>query len=351
MAAVAADPAAAAVAEAAEDREIQNKAIPGLDDQWRQIENGESGRERSLRAGESWFLVEQRWYNQWEAYVQGGDQDASTFPGCINNAELFEDQINWRLKEGLLEGEDYVLLPAAAWRCLVSWYGIEHGQPPIERKVIELPDIQKVEVYPIELLLVQHSDMDAALTAQFSHSDSVDLVLRTAREQFLVEPQEDTRLWIKNAEGSLDRLCNTHVTLLDAAIETGQLVIMETRNKDGTWPSAQLRVMNSVSEEDEDFQGQPGICGLTNLGNTCFMNSALQCLSNVPQLTEYFLNNRYLEELNFRNPLGMKGELAEAYADLVKQAWSGYHRSIVPNVFKVFSCPPSLASSNSLTPS
>lgn len=61
----------------------------------------------------------------------------------------------------------------------------------------------------------------------------------------------------------------------------------------------------------------------------------LQCLSNVPQLTEYFLNNRYLEELNFRNPLGMKGELAEAYADLVKQTWSGYHRSIVPNVFKV----------------
>lgn len=34
--------------------------------------------------------MEQRWYKQWEVYVQGGDQDASTFPGCINNAELFE---------------------------------------------------------------------------------------------------------------------------------------------------------------------------------------------------------------------------------------------------------------------
>lgn len=65
----------------------------------------------------------------------------------------------------------------------------------------------------------------------------------------------------------------------------------------------------------------------------------LQCLSNVPQLTEYFLKNRYLEELNFCNPLGMKGEIAEAYADLVKQAWSGHHRSIVPHVFKVQLCP------------
>lgn len=67
----------------------------------------------------------------------------------------------------------------------------------------------------------------------------------------------------------------------------------------------------------------------------CLIHLPLQCLSNVPQLTEYFLKNRYLEELNFCNPLGMKGEIAEAYADLVKQAWSGHHRSIVPHVFKV----------------
>uniref|UniRef100_A0A8C9E9J6 Ubiquitin carboxyl-terminal hydrolase n=1 Tax=Phocoena sinus TaxID=42100 RepID=A0A8C9E9J6_PHOSS len=331
MAAVAESPAAAA---AAEDREPQRKAVPGLESQRRQIENGENGRGHPLRAGESWFLVEQHWYKQWEVYVQGGDQDPSTFPGCINNAELFEDQVNWRLKKGLVEGEDYVLLPAAAWHYLVNWYGLEHGQPPIERKVVELSSIQKVEVYPVELLLLQHSDMDTAHTAQFSHTDSVDLVLRTAQEQFLVSPQEETRLWIKNAEGSFERLCNTRVTVLDAALKTGQVVIMETRNKDGTWPSAQLPAMSSASEEDEDFQGQPGICGLTNLGNTCFMNSALQCLSNVPQLTNYFLKNRYLEELNFCNPLGMKGEIAEAYADLVKQAWSGHHRSIVPHVFK-----------------
>ncbi|KAG7242013.1 hypothetical protein INR49_024623, partial [Caranx melampygus] len=47
------------------------------------------------------------------------------------------------------------------------------------------------------------------------------------------------------------------------------------------------------------------------------------CLSNTPPLTEYFLQSSYLEELNFTNPLGMKGEIAEAYADVIKQMWSG----------------------------
>lgn len=44
---------------------------------------------------------------------------------------------------------------------------------PLPSQVIELPGIRKVEVYPIELLLVQHSDMETALTIQFSYTDSV----------------------------------------------------------------------------------------------------------------------------------------------------------------------------------
>ncbi|XP_061470411.1 ubiquitin carboxyl-terminal hydrolase 11 [Rhineura floridana] len=311
--------------------------LPGLEAQRRQVEGegpGQLGRERPLRAGEKWYLLENHWYKQWKAYVESGDQNSSSFPGRINNSELFEDLELCRLKDRLVEHEEYVLVPEEVWNKLVSWYGIEHDQPAIERKVVDLPSMQKVEVYLVELHLCQHSDMDNPVMVQFSRMDVIEMVLKEARRLFSVPLEDETRLWVKNADGSCERLRNLQMTVLDACLSSGQVVIMETRSKDGTWPSSRPHIMKNSIEDEELYRGQPGVCGLTNLGNTCFMNSALQCLSNVPPLTEYFLNNRYLDELNFSNPLGMKGEIAEAYADLIKQQWSGHHRSIVPRMFK-----------------
>ena len=65
------------------------------------------------------------------------------------------------------------------------------------------------------------------------------------------------------------------------------------------------------------------------------MNSALQCLSNCVPLTEYFLAGNHKEELNRNNPLGMRGEIANAYAGLLNQIWNEQYSSVAPRQFKM----------------
>jgi hypothetical protein len=52
------------------------------------------------------------------------------------------------------------------------------------------------------------------------------------------------------------------------------------------------------------------------------MNTALQCLLSTTELSHFFLRGFYKKEINFDNPLGLKGKLAESFKRLVDQTHS-----------------------------
>lgn len=45
---------------------------------------------------------------------------------------------------------------------------------------------------------------------------------------------------------------------------------------------------------------ETGIVGLKNRGNTCYLNTSIQCLYNIVDLTEYFSSNEYIEDISNR---------------------------------------------------
>ena len=154
---------------------------------------------------------------------------------------------------------------------------------------------------------------------------------------------EKNKLTLKLCERSMRR--SSHIVLIaDSATTLGELKaqakgkVTDQRtdrlslwaNDDWTTFEAELDDVSLAELGFENysiisFQSKdtavPGVCGLTNLGSTCFMNSVFQCLSNIPCLTQKILS------LDNK----MNAPIISSYSQLIKTLWSGEHFFTAPS--------------------
>ncbi|KYO32208.1 ubiquitin carboxyl-terminal hydrolase 32 isoform X3 [Alligator mississippiensis] len=284
-------------------------------------------------------------------------------PGAIDNQPLVTQEPvkaasltmeGGRLKQSphLVEGRDYIMVPEPVWRALYHWYGanLSLPRPVIKNSKTNMPEL---ELFPCYLLFLRQQPATRtqqsniwvnmgnvpspnaplkrvlAYTGCFSRMQTIKEIHEYLSQRLRIK-EEDMRLWIYYSENHLSLLDDEDHRLEYLKIKDEQHLVIEVRNKDMSWPEEMSFIANSSKIDRHKVPTEKGATGLSNLGNTCFMNSSIQCVSNTQPLTQYFISGRHLYELNRTNPIGMKGHMAKCYGDLVQELWSGTQKNIAP---------------------
>ena len=83
----------------------------------------------------------------------------------------------------------------------------------------------------------------------------------------------------------------------------------------------------------------PGTLGIYNHGNTCFMNTVLQCISNTDQCAEYFVLKQFKEILHVKGIAKrlvghQKGDVTEHLSQLLESLWTLNYSPALSDQFK-----------------
>ncbi|KAG4072222.1 hypothetical protein HA402_007632 [Bradysia odoriphaga] len=197
---------------------------------------------------------------------------------------------------------------------------LEEARLNINNERIELEDKQD----ELEQLKLKYDRLQQQLQAeQAAHEqfrNSVDSTMNAEIEKRIAEKEateNELRIKRKREAEDIEKKQRESEMVARARLTKPKLPAFDR----GAKPQRIIRDDDNVIR---NFSGQghasgPGLTGLVNLYNNCYMNNIVQCLSNTTDLAEYFLSDRYKPHINRASET--HGRIVEELAALFKEIW------------------------------